>query len=120
MKRFLCIFLCFLSIMLFACQRFEKPTEREGLDKDSHSYSNVSFPESRMKQIARNVEGVEDVRVEYNQKNIVMYVLPASHLSASEYRDLANRVYKKVNQSTPLNPFHVEIVPPEKWMETPY
>ena len=120
MKRFFCIFLCLLSVMLFACQRFEKPMKQEGLDKDSRSYSNVSFPESRMKQVARNVEGVEDVRVEYNQKNIIMYILPAGDIKSSKYRDLANRVHKKVSQATPINPFRVEIVPPEKWMETPY
>lgn len=120
MKRFFCLFLCLLSVMLFACQRFEKPAEREGLDKDSHSFTNMGFPESKMKQVARDVEGVEDVRVEYKQQKIIMYILPEKHIPSSKYRDLANRVYEKVNEATPSNPFHVKIVPPEKWMKTPY
>lgn len=119
MKRFSCIFVCLLTLFLFACQRFEKPIQREGLDKDSHSYSYVSFPESRMKQVAMNVEGVEDVRIEYDQNKIMMYILPATTIHPAKYRELANLVYKKVNRATPVNPFHVVIVDPEKWMETP-
>lgn len=119
MKRFFCLFLCLLALFLFACQRFEKPTQREGLDKDSHSYSYISFPESRMKQVAMNIEGVKDVRVEYNQNRIMMYILPATTIPPAKYREMANLIYKKVNQVTPVNPFHVVIVPPEKWMETP-
>lgn len=119
MKRFFCMFACLLTLFMFACQRFEKPTRREGLDMDSHSYSHVSFPESRMKQVAMNVDGVEDVRIEYNQNKIMMYVLPATTVRPAKYREMANLVYKKVNRATPLNPFHVVVVPPEKWKGTP-
>lgn len=120
MKRFFSVLLCFLTLFLFACQRFEQPAKREGLDKDSHSYTYISYPESSMKQIAMDIEGVEDVRIEYNRNKIMMYILPATNIHPSKYRKMANLVYKKVNQVTPVNPFHVVVVPPEKWMETPY
>jgi hypothetical protein len=96
-----------------ACQRFEKPEEQEGLDKDTHSYSYVSFPESKMKQVALDVPGVHDVQMEYNGKNVMMYIIPEENVKPAQYRDLANRVHKRVSQAAPITPFHIRIIRPK-------
>lgn len=113
------IFLCMVVLVLTGCQRFEKPTERTGLDKDSHSYSYVSFQESKFKQIAMNVPGVRDVRMEYDGRKVILMVLPEKGWRPEQYRILANRVYHKVNMGSPVTPVHVKVIAPENWMQTP-
>lgn len=106
--------LCLISFVLIACQRFEKPADQTGLDKDSHSYTHMSYDESRMKQAAMDVPGVSDVRVEYDFRNLVMFVTPDEDIRPNEYKRLAERVYRRVSQTTPITPIHVKVVPPDK------
>jgi hypothetical protein len=113
------ILLCITALILVGCQRFERPTERTGLDKDSHSYSYVSYPETKVKQVAMNVPGVRDVRMEYNGSKIMLMVLPDEEWRPDQYRELANRVYQKVNRASPLNPVHVQVIAPEDWLQGP-
>lgn len=108
------IFLVLISFLFVACQRFENPADQTGLDKDSHSYTNMGYEETRMKNAALDVPGVSDVRVEYDFRNLVMYVIPTSDIPPSEYQKLADKVYRRVSQTTIVNPVHVKVVPPDK------
>jgi len=109
------IFLCLVSLSLFACQRFEEPEDQTGLDKDSHSYSYVSFPESKMKQAAMDVPGVIDVRMEYKDwRNVIMYIVPDEGIRPDEYKKLATAVYDRVSKTAPITPFHVKVIEPDE------
>ncbi|WP_124728352.1 hypothetical protein [Staphylospora marina] len=111
LKAFVSLLVVGISVFM-GCQRHEKPEEQEGLDKDSHSYSYVSYDEARMKQVALDVPGVEDVRMEYNGKHVMMYIIPEKTVKPEHYHHLANQVHKKVSQTTPITPFHVRILKP--------
>jgi hypothetical protein len=110
MRQISWIFLCF-SLLLVACQRMNPPENRVGLDNDSHSYSYVSFPESRMIQAAKTIDAVSRAKVEYNGVNIIMdiYVKPGVH--PRNYALIEAQVRKKVTQSAPLNPFILQVHP---------
>ncbi|SFI62806.1 hypothetical protein [Thermoflavimicrobium dichotomicum] len=104
------VFLIPLILCLtMACQRFEKPTEREGLDNDSQSYSYVGYSDSRMKDAARNVDGVQDVLVDYNWDHIVVTVIPKPHVKESEYPRIIRQVRKEISESNIINPFRIQI-----------
>lgn len=107
------VVLCLAMIQLVACQRFEKPEERTGLDNDSHSYSNVGYPESKMKIAAMNVRGVKDVVIEYNGRNIMVYVIPKRQIDPGEYPRIAEQVRKVLSSEAPVNPFKVRVLKPE-------
>ncbi|MBD1372241.1 hypothetical protein IC620_07670 [Hazenella sp. IB182357] len=110
MYKYLLILLTVVAIT--ACQRFEKPEDQTGLDKDSHSYSNVGYPDSRMKQMALQIKEVEDVVIEYTGRRIVVYVIPNGEVHRDQYKELEREVRKKVEQVTPQTPFQVEVVDP--------
>ncbi len=110
----LLLVLCLAMIQLVACQRFEKPEERTGLDNDSHSYSNLSYPESNMKIAAMNVEGVKDVVIQYNGRDLMVYVIPKRQIDPGDYPRMAEQVRKAVRSAARINPFKVRIVEPEQ------
>ncbi|SEN48495.1 hypothetical protein [Lihuaxuella thermophila] len=100
-------------IQLVACQRFEKPEARTGLDNDSHSYSYVGYPESKMKIAAMNVAGVKSVVIKYNGRNIMVYVIPKRQIDPRDYPHIAEQVRKAVSREAPVNPFQVRVLKPE-------
>jgi hypothetical protein len=114
--RFVCLFV-FALVLMAACQRFEKPEHQTGLDKDSRSYSYVGYPESKMRQVALTVDGVQDARVKYDGRNILLYIVPDRRITRDQYRDLADRVYRRVSQAALLNPFHVKIVELDQFLQ---
>ena len=104
------IFLC-LGLLFTGCQRYTAPERREGLDNDTHSYSYVSYPESRMIQAAKTVDAVHRAKVEYTGKNIIMDVYVKPGVRTRDYAMIEAQVRRKVTQSAPLNPFILHIHP---------
>jgi hypothetical protein len=95
--------------LVIGCQRYEKPSEREGLDNDSHSYSYVGYSDNLMKEAARNVDGVQDVLVDYNWGNIIVTVIPQPNVKESEYPRLAREVRREIMEVNFINPFRVQV-----------
>ncbi|MBA4543042.1 MULTISPECIES: hypothetical protein [Thermoactinomyces] len=106
----------FLACFFTACQRFEKTEDQTGLDKDSHSYTHMGYPESKMKQVALSVPGVRDVRMEYNGEKIMMYIVPEGDFPRSRYHDLVDLIQKRLRSAAPINPVHIKIIKPDEWL----
>ncbi|MBA4496197.1 hypothetical protein ACFO25_17140 [Paenactinomyces guangxiensis] len=106
--------LCLVLLQLVACQRFERPEERTGLDNDSHSFTNVGFPESKMKIAGMNVAGVKDIVIDYNGRNIMVYVIPKRQIDPAQYPRIAREVHRVIKREAPVNPFKVRVLSPEE------
>jgi hypothetical protein len=107
------LFLC-LVILLTGCQRTEPLEHREGLDNDTHSYSYVGYPENKMVQAAKTINGVNRAKVEYTGKNIIMDVYVKPGIEPRDYALIEAQVRKVVTQAAPLNPFILHIHPTEE------
>jgi hypothetical protein len=107
------IVLC-LGLLLMGCQRTVAPEKRVGLNNDSHSYSYVSYPESRMIHAAQTVEQVTKAKVHYNGRNIVMDVYIRPGVKKSEYAKIESLVRKAVTHAAPLNPFILNLHPTDE------
>ncbi len=106
------IFLC-LSLLL-GCQRTEPPEARTGLDNDTHSYNNVSYPESKMVQAAKTVDAVSKATIHYNGSKIIMDVYVREGVKPRDYALIEAKVRRKVTQSAPLNPFILHVHPAQE------
>jgi hypothetical protein len=91
--------------------------QRQGLDNDSHSYSYVSYADNKMRQAALNVEGVKDVFIEYDGRNIMLYVIPKKQIDPAQYPFIAEQVEKRVKSAAPQNPFHVRVLQAQDYFE---
>ncbi|SHE80595.1 hypothetical protein SAMN05444392_103221 [Seinonella peptonophila] len=108
-RRFVQLCCIFLLILPIACQRFESPKEQTGLDKDSHSYTNVGYPASKMIQAVQSIRGVKRVTTHYDGKRITMHVYVT--VPKAYFNSMRRAVKDRVNQVAPLNPVHVIIQP---------
>jgi hypothetical protein len=111
------LLLCCALIWMTACQRHEPMEQRQGLDNDSHSYSYVGYPIQRMREAALNVKGVKDVRVEYQDRDIMLYVIPKKQMDPARYPLIAEEVQKKVRSVALQNPFHIRILQAQDYFE---
>lgn len=105
----LMLFVLILFLFITGCQRFEDPKEQTGLDKDSHSYSYMGYPDNKIKQSVQYIRGVKRVTTDYNGERITMHVYLNPSLSQNEVKKLKKEIRHRVNQAAPLNPVHIII-----------
>jgi hypothetical protein len=107
-------FVLCLGLLVTGCQRTAAPEKRTGLDNGTHSYSYVSYPESKMVQAAKTVTAVHRAKIQYTGRNIIMDVYVKPGVKPSDYAMIEAQVRRKVTQSAPLNPFILHIHPTEE------
>lgn len=107
------IILC-IGLLITGCQRTAAPEKRTGLDNDSRSYTNVSYPETKMVQAAETVDAVYRAKMEYTGRNIIMDIYVRPNVDPSDYAMIEAQVRRVVTQAAPLNPFILHIHPAEE------
>jgi hypothetical protein len=98
-----------LCVLFVACQRFEPMEQREGLDNDSHSYSYVGYPHSRMITAAKSIKGVKSAEVKYNGEQIIMTVYVDKRIPKQRFPELEKQIRRVVADSAPINPFRLDL-----------
>lgn len=101
------------SFLIAGCQRFEPPKDQSGLDKDSHSYTYMGYPDQKIKQAIEGLKGIKEVTTEYNGKKIIMHVYLNGSIPQNKLNHFKQRIRHRVNQAAPINPVHI-IVHPQK------
>lgn len=102
------------SFLIMGCQRFEPPQEQSGLDKDSHSYTYMGYPDQKIKQAVEGLRGVKEVTTEYNGKKIIMHVYLDASIPQNQLQRFQQRIRHRVNQAAPINPVHIIIHSPHQ------